>query len=263
MTGTGYIFRAVAVGIATGLVSGLLGLGGAVLMVPLLVRFLGLTQHRAHGTSLAVVLFTAAAALIGYGRGGHVDIVLAATLVVGSVLGSPLGARWAQTTSAVTLRRTFGILLLAVGLRLFLVQLPEGQLIPTGDLTGAISHMLMGLAVGILSGYFGVGGGVVLIPALVLLSGVPQHLAQGVSLLVVIPTALVGSVTHYRLGNVDTRTVLPLAVAAMAVALPTSLIAAGLPASTLRFLFGCLVVLIGIRLALKSRKGASGEHDSS
>jgi uncharacterized membrane protein YfcA len=236
------------------------GIGGAVIMVPLLVAVLGLAQHRAHGTSLVVTIFTASAALIGYARGGHLDLTLAITLAAGSVIGSPLGARWAQVTSAATLRRAFGVLIALVGIRLFLVQLPEGQLLPIEGVSGTVAHVLLGFAVGVLSGFFGVGGGVVLIPALVLLSGVPQHLAQGVSLLFIIPTVLVGGWTHYRLGNVDTRIVLPLAAASSAAAVLASLVATTLPATTLRILFGCLLVVVGLRLALVPRKGR-GEAD--
>jgi uncharacterized membrane protein YfcA len=243
--------------------SGLLGIGGAVIMVPLLVAVLGLRQHRAHGTSLVVTLFTASAALVGYARGGHLDVALALTLAAGSVIGSPLGARWAQATPAATLRRGFGVLLAMVGFRLFLVQLPEGQLLPTEGITGIASHVLLGFAVGVLSGFFGVGGGVVLIPALVLLNGVPQHLAQGVSLLFIIPTALVGGWTHHRLGNVNTRLVLPLAVASSGAALLASLAVTSLPATTLRLLFGCLLVIVGLRLALIPRggRGTAQEQD--
>jgi uncharacterized membrane protein YfcA len=253
----------VGVGLVCGLASGLLGIGGAVIMVPLLVAVLGLTQHRAHGTSLVVTIFTASAALIGYARGGYLDLGLALTLAAGSVIGSPLGARWAQATSAATLRRAFGVLIALVGIRLFLVQLPEGQLIPTDGVPGILAHVLLGFAVGVLSGFFGVGGGVVLIPALVLLSGVPQHLAQGVSLLFIIPTVLVGGWTHYRLGNVDTRIVLPLAAASSAAAVLASLVAATLPATTLRILFGCLLVVVGLRLALVPRRGRSESDEQN
>jgi uncharacterized membrane protein YfcA len=263
VTSASPLVRAIGVGAVCGVASGLLGIGGAVIMVPLLVAVLGLSQHRAHGTSLVVTIFTATAAVIGYARGGHLDFALALTLVAGSIIGSPLGARWAQATSAATLRRAFGLLIVLVGVRLFLVNLPEGQLLPTEDIAGTVAHVLMGFAVGVMSGFFGVGGGVVLIPALVLLSGVPQHTAQGVSLLFIIPTAIVGGWTHHRLGNVDTRNVLPLALGSAGLAFLGSLVASSLPALTLRILFGCLLVIVGLRLALVARKRTSKTEKQS
>ncbi len=249
--------RAMAVGAVCGAASGLLGVGGAVIMVPLLGAALGLSQHRAQGTSLVVTVFTASAALYWYAQDGNLNVWLALTLAAGSIAGSPLGARLAHSTSAAVLRRAFGILLVIVGVRLILTQLPEAQILPLAGAAGIATHIAMGFVVGVLSGYFGVGGGVVLVPALVLLSGVPQHMAQGVSLLFIIPTAIVGGWTHHRLGNVETRVVMLLAATSAVLAFVASLVATEIPGTTLRLLFGCLLILVGLRLTLIARKTAA------
>jgi hypothetical protein len=231
--------------------SGLLGVGGAVIMVPLLASVLKLGQHRAQGTSLAVTIFTALAALVGYAGGGHVDLAMAALLVVGSVGGAPAGARAAQRLPAATLRRAFGVLVLLVGLRLFFTHLPEGGWLPSRGLAGSAALLALGFAVGFLSGFFGVGGGVVLVPALILLAGVPQHLAQGVSLLFIVPTAISGTLVHARLGNVEKSAVLPLALSASVAAFLAAHLAAALPGEMLRLGFGVLLLTVGARLVLQ------------
>lgn len=242
------------VGLAGGLASGLLGIGGAVVMVPLMVTLLGLSQHRAHGTSLAVVIFTAAAALIGYGLNGHVDVVNALPLIAGSVLGAPLGARWADKTSPAGLRRGFGLVMLLVGARMVFPRLPSAAWIPSVGAAALAARAGLGFVVGVLSGFTGVGGGTVLVPALVLLAGVPQHDAQGLSLVFVIPTAIAGAWTHHRLGNVDTKLVLPLGLWSALGAFAASFVAASLSGGTLRALFGVFLVVIGLRMALSGGK---------
>jgi hypothetical protein len=242
-------------GAASGVTSGLLGVGGAIVLVPLMTRVLRLTQHRAHGTSLAVVLFTATAAFLGYLRTGNVDVLAALPLIAGSVIGSPLGARWAHATPAAALRRAFGILLLAVSVRMFLPQLPAGHVLPEQGAAALAARVALGGATGVLSGFFGVGGGVVLVPALVLLAGVPQHVAQGISLLFIVPTAAAGAWTHHKLGNVERAVVLPIALWSMGGAFAAALVAASVPAAALRALFGVFLVANGARMAFGRRRG--------
>ena len=246
------------VGAASGVTSGLLGVGGAIVLVPLMTRVLRLSQHRAHGTSLAVVLFTATAAFLGYLRTGNVDILATLPLVAGSVVGSPLGARWAHATPAAALRRAFGVLLLAVSVRMFLPQLPAGQLLPDQGLAALAARVALGGVTGVLSGFFGVGGGVVLVPALVLLAGVPQHVAQGISLLFIVPTAAAGAWAHHKLGNVERSVVLPLALWSMGGAFAAALVAASIPAAALRVLFGVFLAVMGLRMVFGRRRAAAG-----
>lgn len=244
------------VGAVCGLASGLLGVGGAVIMVPLLVAVLKLPQHHAQGTSLAVTIFTAAAALVGYYEAGHLDWLMAGLLIVGGVLGAPAGARAGHGHPAHLMRRWFGILMIVVAIRLFLTQLPEGHWVPVTGAVGFAALALLGFGVGFLSGFFGLGGGVVLIPALVLLTGTPQHVAQGVSLLFIVPTAISGSITHARLGNVVRRVVLPVALVSMLFAFLAAHLAAALSGTTLRYAFGVLLFVVGSRLVLVSPPAA-------
>jgi len=109
------------IGLAAGVVSGVFGIGGAVVIVPALVLLVGLSQHTASGTSLAALLLPVG--LLGaleYYKRGQVNIPYAAILAVGLFLGALVGAKLSGALADATLRRAFGGLLMLVALRLLL-----------------------------------------------------------------------------------------------------------------------------------------------
>lgn len=105
-------------GFGIGVLSGLLGIGGGIFMVPLLVAYFAFDQHLAHGTSLAVVIPTAIVGSVVYGIHGNVDMSMAANLVVGSMIGAGIGARMMKKLPALQLKRIFGVMLALVGVRM-------------------------------------------------------------------------------------------------------------------------------------------------
>lgn len=113
--------RAVVTGVAGGLVSGLTGIGGGTVMVPLLTGLLRLPQRRAHATSLVIVIFVAVAASTLYAERSEVEWLVAAALAVGGVTGAQLGARTMQRVADARLRTIFALFLLLVGLRLLVL----------------------------------------------------------------------------------------------------------------------------------------------
>lgn len=110
--------RGIATGVIGGFVSGLTGIGGGTVMVPLLTGFLRVPQHRAHATSLVIVIFAAAAALTLYASRGAVDWAMAAAVAGGGIIGGQLGARVMHRVPELRLRAIFALFLLAVGVRL-------------------------------------------------------------------------------------------------------------------------------------------------
>jgi uncharacterized membrane protein YfcA len=243
--------RAIGVGLVGGLTSGLLGVGGGIVLVPLLGRFLHLDQRRAQATSLAILVFTALAAALAYRAAGTVDLRLAALLALGSIPGVRLGALASARVSSAALRRGFGVLALLVGVRLLLEHLPASSGLARPGLVGMALEVAVGFGVGWLAGMFGVGGGVILVPVLVLLFGVPQHQAQGVSLFMIVPTSIVGAWTQLRLGTVEKRLVPPVAIASVVAAIAAAALAHQLPGPLLRRIFGLLLLFVGARMALR------------
>jgi hypothetical protein len=113
----------VALGIIAGLLSGLIGIGGGVIIVPALVFLFGMTQHQAQGTTLALLVppigFLAAWT---YYKHGHVDLRAAALICGGFVLGSLFGARFATGLSDELLQKVFGVALVGIGLKMFFMK---------------------------------------------------------------------------------------------------------------------------------------------
>ena len=112
----GPLLPLVAVGAGAGAMSGLLGVGGGILLVPAMVLLIGFAQHRAQATSLAAIVPIAAVGALVFGRAGSVDYGAAALLVVGSLIGVQAGARLMHRLSAETLSRVFGVFLVVVAL---------------------------------------------------------------------------------------------------------------------------------------------------
>jgi uncharacterized protein len=113
-------WKYVGVGLGIGVLSGLLGVGGGIFLVPILTSYFAVDQHMAHGTSLAVVVPTAIMGATVYSSHGTMDLPLAAQLAVGGVIGAALGARWMKKIPAAQLKRMFGIMLILVGIRMVL-----------------------------------------------------------------------------------------------------------------------------------------------
>ena len=107
-----------AVGLAIGVVKGMMGVGGGVLFVPLLILMVGLSPHQAVGTSLGVVLFSSAAGAAQYGLDGNVNMWIVMALMLSSVFGVQFGAWICQRLHARRLRRYFAVLVLAVAVAL-------------------------------------------------------------------------------------------------------------------------------------------------
>ena len=108
-------------GVTGGFFSGLTGVGGGAVMVPLLTTLLRLPQHLAHGTSLAIVTFVATAGLAGYWRTDNVDWGIAPWLAIGGALGAYIGAVTMSKLAPRSLRLVFGVFLLVVAIRMFFV----------------------------------------------------------------------------------------------------------------------------------------------
>lgn len=233
---------AILAGVLAGLAGGLFGVGGGVVLVPILTGFYRLSQHAAHGTSLAVIGATAVASLFVYGA--HSQVAWSTALLVGaaSALSARYGARATGLFSPRRLARVFAIFLVLVAVRLlWKVPNPTGAPLPAGP-AGWAFDALLGLGVGLLSGFMGVGGGILAVPAFVLILGMSQQAAQGTSLAVILIAAPAGALEHSRRGNVAWRWVPMLALGAILGAPAASWLAQRLPHATLTRAFAIFLL---------------------
>lgn len=232
-----------------------MGVGGGFLLVPLQVMWSGTDQRRSSGTSLAAILPIAlvGAAIYYFGKGKpQVDLAVAFFLVLGSAVGAFVGAHASRKVPESALKILVALLLAVVGLK-ELHDVVFGGTTLAGTETGAfdLGHYLLitasGLVIGVLSGLTGIGGGVFIVPTLVLGFGLAQRVAQGTSLLAILPTAAIGAVTHHRHGNVDVRAAGWIAAAGVPAALVGAALALWLPVRVLAGLFGLFLVVAAIR----------------
>jgi uncharacterized protein len=195
---------AIASGSLVGLSLGLVGGGGSILAVPLLVYVVGLDNpHIAIGTSAIAVALNAAANLATHARAGNVKwycaLVFAAAGVAGAFLGSTLG----KMMDGSKLLALFAVLMMVVG------ALMLRDRARTGDASVKLSRenlpklLALGLATGTLSGFFGIGGGFLIVPSLILSTGMPIFNAIGSSLVSVAAFGLTTAGNYAWSGLVD------------------------------------------------------------
>ncbi len=246
---------AALLGLIAGLTGGLFGIGGGLVAVPGLVLIFKMAQHRAHATSVTAIVPIAAAAVVPFALDSSIDWGIAGSLVIGAIAGAFLGAWLMGRVDEVTLARAFLLITVVAGLRLLMLSEvdPGAILTPTGPL-GTVLLILTGLAAGVLAALLGVGGGVVFVPALVVLFGLEQHLAQGTSLAAIVPTTLVASLRHARRGRVDWMLAAAVAFGGIAGGLLGAELALDLAPELLRRLFVGLLMIVSIRMAAKTRR---------
>ncbi|HEU4385793.1 MAG TPA: sulfite exporter TauE/SafE family protein [Anaeromyxobacteraceae bacterium] len=248
------------IGLAGGIFGGLVGLGGGVVMVPLLVGLARLRQREAHGTSLVTVVLAGIAGAVTYASRGAVDLTGAALLALTAILTAHFGARYAHVLPDWKLKRTFGGFLLAMSLLLLAKPWLTGAAAPLEGWGKAVVLLPVGAVTGFLSGMMGVGGGNFMVPAMVLLAGYQQVVAQGTSLLAMVPAGAVGALAHWQLGNVVQRLLPGLAAGILVGAFLGGSVALRLPEQVLRPAFVAVLLWAGLRYVRAPRPAAAAPH---
>jgi len=207
-------------GASVGFALGLTGGGGSLLAVPLLVYGLAIAPREAFGISLAAVGAMALVGVVPRIRAGQVEVGTGILFAVAGMLGAPLGTWVAGKIPEAVLLTLFAILMLFVAWRLWkepatkknlrqaaceTEEAPTCQRTADGKLrissSCAMLLALVGVVTGFLSGMFGVGGGFVIVPALVLYSQMPIHKAVATSLLVIVLISISGVASHFANGR--------------------------------------------------------------
>ena len=246
------VVRDLLIGFGAGGLSGAFGVGGGIVLIPLLVLLLHVAQKRAQATSLVMVTLAGAAGSITYAIAGEVAWIPAAFILIGGMAGSLIGSSLVKRTSDHRLQIGFGILLIAVAVRLLLpVATQSNAEFVNVSAMAAVGFVLSGLAMGVLSALFGVGGGIILIPIIVTVFGFPQQLAAGTSLTVMAPIALLGAWRQSRTGATDWRMGLRFGVASIPGSVIGALAAVNASGSVLRVLFALLLIVIGLRMVIE------------
>lgn len=260
----------VATALLAGVASTLLGVGGGVIMVPLLSTFAGVPIKRAASSSLAVITVVAVVGLVAQEFRAPEDVLyevaglLAATALVGAYIG-----RWLnKVLPERVFRLAFSALLIFSALKLAgLVPLASAHIefgVSTDHGLAMLALLGIGLFAGITTSLFGVGGGIVVVPALAIafdrFSGEGFRAATATSLAMILPVSLFGTWLHWRAKNIESGIVKVMAPTAALAAVGGVFLKQVISVSALQMIFAVLMVLASVQivwLAIKRKSGAS------
>ena len=253
-----YALGAVSGGIV-GFTLGLFGGGGSILAVPLIVYLVGVPNaHLAIGTSAVSVAANALSGLASHARSGHVNWRCAAVYSVAGMLGAFAGSLVGKAIDGHHLLLAFAGLMLVVGVLMFRRRHDSGNPGASCNRENAPTVVLFGAGTGLLSGFFGIGGGFLIVPGLIASTGMPMINAIGSSLVAVAAFGMTTAISYAWSGLVDWALALAFIGGGVAGGLAGTRAATRLQTrkGTLNVLFAALIVMVAIYMAWRSLNAA-------
>jgi hypothetical protein len=260
----------VLVGLIASSLGSLIGMGGGIIVVPTLLylatlpAFSHLTPQVVVGTSLFTMIFTGLSSTLAYMKHKTVDYKSGLIFLIGSGPGSILGAWVTGKLDLHSFNIYFGLFILFVSIVLVvkdkLKPIPyrkdKGIIRTFTDNSGKtfeygfnpVLGVLISFAVGFLSGIFGIGGGSLMVPTMILLFFFPPHVATATSMFMILPTSILSSITHITLGNVNWLYALALVPGAWIGAKVGVYLNTKLKSKTIVLIIRTILVIVGIRL---------------
>ncbi len=243
------------VGVGAGVLSGLFGVGGGILVVPGLVMILGLDQRLASGTSLGAVFPISVASLVTYWSQDNVDWVMALWLAIGAVVGAIYGTKLIHRLPRRFIGYLFTVMLVITAVRLYVPTNAEGRgVIEVG---GAIALVIIGFLTGVLAGLLGIGGGVIMVPIMIVLFSEIPVVAKGTSAAVIIPTAIIGTWRNTKAKNIDTKVAAIVGLAGVPTAIVGGVVADVMNEDLSNALFATLVLVVAAKMLRDLRRESS------
>ncbi len=263
------LFLFVVLGSLAGFLAGLLGIGGGIILVPLFLWAFAtsgfapeIMVHTAFGTSLAVIIPTALSSTFGHRKRGNVQWHQVLFLCLGGMLGALSGAWLASLLSGDWLKGLFGVMqiLVAVQLLVFNPRLPPER----SDAVARWPLAIVGFAGGVFSSFFGVGGGVIAVPLMVILLSFPIHLAVGNSSALIVVSSLFGTLSYmfhgwgaellppFSLGYVNALVFVLVAPFTISMARIGVRVASRTTHDKLLKVFAGLLILVGLRMMYRA-----------
>ncbi|HEV2247366.1 MAG TPA: sulfite exporter TauE/SafE family protein [Terriglobia bacterium] len=231
-----------------GLSLGLLGSGGSIVTLPVLVYVARVPAHEAVGMSLLIVGATSALGSLINFRRGNFDLRAGMFFGVSGIVGAFVGSKFTHLVSAQVLLLCFGALMLVVGIRMLLVN----EAIRPGGLCRPLRCFVTGVVVGLLTGFLGVGGGFVILPALVLFAGLEMKTAVGTSLAVIAVNSLAGLLGQFRYVQFEWALTLAFLSAAAIGMISGLILARRISSGSLRRAFAFAIVALGTFIIVKN-----------
>jgi uncharacterized membrane protein YfcA len=240
------------IGVAASIFGSIVGLGGGFVIIPVLRIAFGVPPAQVAGTSLIMVLANTGASTFGYLRHRIVDLSLALPFTVGGVPGSVIGVFAVKRFSPSGFDIAYGCVLIVLAVLVIRRRTVTSR--AAGERTFAHDPrvgVLAGFGIGFFSSLFGIGGGIVLIPLLLIAARMPPHVVTATSAFVITMTAPVGIVTHALAGDVDWPFTLPLVAGGLVGGSIGPLIQKRVSSPTLITLLATALIVAALGLALR------------
>lgn len=260
-----YFFVPALVGVLIGIASGLLGIGGGTVMVPIFRLAFGMSATMSTATSLFAIIPTSISGAISHVKGKTCIPALGIAAGLGGACLSPVGVWLAQLSPDWLVMLAAALIIGYSAINMFKKAFklrPAGQLAaeadaaaPTADDSSLSRKQLLqgaaiGLVAGLASGYVGVGGGFIMVPLMLSIIGIPMRKASGTSLIAVMILAIPGVIEQGIIGNINYLAGIAIVIGTIPGAVIGARLVTKVPERTLRLLFGCFLIVAAVMLVL-------------
>ncbi|MCR2822989.1 sulfite exporter TauE/SafE family protein [Lederbergia panacisoli] len=219
-----HAFLIFIIALLTGTFGVIIGAGGGFIFVPALLLFFNMSPVVAAGTGIVVVMINSLSGIIGYAKQHRINYKLGIVLAVGATPGTFIGIWFNRTSPSQIFYLIFSIMILALGLFILFKKAPEENLEIKAEIAASLddyssdsdlfkqfkfyTFLIVGLLLGVVSGYLGIGGGWLLVPILIYIFGVLPHNATATSLFSLCLYSTIGVMIQINYGNIDWAVVL-------------------------------------------------------
>ena len=245
-----------AIGLVAGVFAGFFGVGGGIIVIPLLLLFFPVDQRQASITSLVAIIPTSVVAATAFLLSGSVPFnqtVFGLIIAIGSMITAPLGSWALRTWNTVIVRWIFIAVLFSAAIQVLLV-LPDRESHLEWSIPTIAGLFVVGVSMGFVAGLLGVGGGILAIPLLVLGFGVSDLTAKALSLIAMAPAAITGTIGSARAGVVNWRAGISLGIPMAVASIVGVWLATIIPAEWANPLLSALLIYAVIQLAIRTTR---------
>lgn len=249
----------IVIGLVTGALTGLMGSSGVMVVVPVLSMLFGVSMHTAIGTSLLVDVIASITVSFTYFKNKNIDLKAGMWIAISSVIGAQVGALCASNMGENNLGSSFAVVLILSGIGMMkkkpegkkpLVEKIQERLNFDKEWKKTVASLVIGFGIGILSGIFGAGGGVMILIALIVILSFPLHKAIGTSTMIMTITAISSMTGYATRGNVDMKLGIFIGIGSAIGGIIASRYANKINEATLKKIVGIVFVVLGLVMCI-------------
>ncbi|ALX47177.1 sulfite exporter TauE/SafE family protein [Lentibacillus amyloliquefaciens] len=247
----------IIIGLAASFAGSLVGMGGGVILIPSLLfmyhysdAFAWATPQVIVGISLITMVFTAFSSTVSYYKSSRIHLKIGMLFLTGSIPGGILGSWLNQFVNADHFSLYFGILMIVLSF-LFLIKREKRTENDTSGKTPVLSVFVISVIIGTISGLFGIGGGAMIVPAMLFLFGLSIHTATATSMFVILFISIMSAGTHIALGHVVWEYVIFFIIGAWVGGTLGAKVNQLIDSNVLEWILRLMLIIVGIRLIIE------------